>query len=274
MVGFVPGRSFADKVVVITGAASGIGLALCRKFACEGSRIVMLDADKTALNFYKAELADAGYDVLARECDVVDANQCQETITAAIERWGGIDVLINNAGITQRSPFLNTDIDVFKRVMAVNFFGSLHCTKAALNSLMERKGLIIVNESIAGVAPLLGRTAYSASKYALHGLFTSLRTELRESGVHVMIVCPGFVKTNLQTCALGGDGRVTDHPQSRVGAQDTPENTARAIYRGAVRRKYNLVLTPVGKLGYWMNRIAPLMYERLMARQFRSELDR
>ena len=130
--------------------------------------------------------------------------------------------------------------------MAVNFFGSLYCTKAAINSLVQRKGLIIVNESVAGLAPLLGRTGYSASKHALNGPF-HLAEKLKSapSGAHVMIVCPGFVKTNLQTRALGGNGQVTNHPQSTVGGQDTPEETAEAIYRGGSEtEKHLLVFDP------------------------------
>jgi short-subunit dehydrogenase len=168
---------------------------------------------------------------------------------------------------------VDTDISVFEKVMAVNFFGSLYCTKAAIKSLIQRKGLIIVNESIAGFGPLLGRTGYSASKHALHGLFTSLRTEIRKTGAHVMIVCPGFVKTNLQTRALGCDGGITTHPQSRVGGQETPENVAEAIYKGALKRKHLLVLTPLGKMGYWISRIFPILYERMMARKLRAELE-
>jgi short-subunit dehydrogenase len=158
--------------------------------------------------------------------------------------------------------------------MDVNFFGSLHCTKYAISHLIARKGAIVVIESLAGVAPLLGRTGYCASKHALHGLFTSLRGELIDSGVHIMIVCPGFVQTQLQTRALGGDGRVTRHPQSTVGRQDLPDQIAAAVYRGLLKKKNLMVLSPVGKLAYWMSRLAPNFYERLMARQLKSELMR
>ena len=156
--------------------------------------------------------------------------------------------------------------------MDVNFFGSLYCTKAAIDSLIQRRGMIIVNESVAGLTPLLGRTGYSASKHALHGLFTSLRCELREKGVHVLIVCPGFIKTNLQTRALGADGKVTDRPQSRVGKQSTPEQAAAAIYRAAVMKKHLLILTLMGKVGYWISRFAPVRYEKMMTRKFSDEL--
>ena len=202
--------NFRNKVVVITGGASGIGLALARRFAQGGAQLALLDMDPSALETAEKEIKALGGRCIGIGCDVSKKENCDAAISRVLRHYGGIDVLINNAGITQRGAFVETDTAVFEKVMAVNFFGSLYCTKAAIESLIERKGLIIVNESIAGIAPLLGRTGYSASKHALNGLFTSLRTELRGTGAHVMIVCPGFVETNLQTRALGGDGNVTD----------------------------------------------------------------
>lgn len=267
-------RNFSGKVVVVTGAASGIGLAVSRRFARAGAALVLLDMDAAGLGRCDEEFKSAGHRALALPCDVTRRTDCEQAMNAAIERFGGIDLLFNNAGITQRSAFVETHIEVYERVMAVNFFGALYCTKAAINSLLDRRGMIIANESIAGLAPLLGRTGYAASKHAMHGLFTSLRSEIRDRGVHVMVVCPGFIRTNLQDRALGADGTVTRHPQSRLGRQDTPEQAAEAIFRGAEREKDLLVLTPVGKIGYWVSRLAPRFYERRMAKQFRSELAR
>ncbi|MBW2593192.1 MAG: SDR family oxidoreductase [Deltaproteobacteria bacterium] len=265
-------QPFKEKVVVITGAASGIGLALAHKFAQEGALIGLIDMDKAALEECEKQFADRGYRAVGVACDVTRQDMCESAVEKIIEVFGHIDVLVNNAGITQRSIFTKTKIEVFQKVMAVNFFGALYCTKAAIDSIIKRRGMIIVNESIAGLAPLLGRTGYSASKHALHGLFTSLRCELRHTGAHVMIVCPGFIKTNLQTRALGGDGNITRVPQSTVGKQDTPESAAEIIYHGAVKRKNLLVLTWMGKIGYWVSRITPGIYERIMTRQFKSEL--
>jgi NAD(P)-dependent dehydrogenase (short-subunit alcohol dehydrogenase family) len=264
--------SFKDKVVVITGGASGIGLALGQRVAQAGAVTALLDIDEAGLISCEKEFKEAGHKIMVHYCDVSDRQSCETAIHAVIERFGGIDVLFNNAGITQRSRFIDTQPSVFEKVMAVNFFGSLYCTKAAIASIIERKGMIIANESIAGITPLVGRTGYSASKHAMHGLFTSLRAEVKHTGVHVMIVCPGFIETNLQKRALGGDGSVTTRPQTTVGRHDTPESAAEKIYNGACRKKRLLVLTFMGKMGVWVHKFAPAYYERKMTELFASEL--
>lgn len=263
---------FAGKVVVITGGASGIGLAVARRVARAGALCALLDMDEAALASCEQAFRREGWDILVYACDVSVRSQCEAAMRAVTDRFGGIDVLFNNAGITQRSRFVDTRPAVFEKVMAVNFFGALYCTKAAIHSIIGRKGMVIVNESIAGVTPLVGRTGYSASKHAMHGLFTSLRAELGGKGVHVMIVCPGFIETNLQKRALGADGTVTHRPQSVVGGQDTPESAADKIYRGACRKKRLLVLTLMGKLGFFVHKFAPAYYEKKMARLFEAEL--
>lgn len=263
-----------NKIAVVTGAASGIGAAISKHLVDKGARVGLLDIDETAVETAAADMLAAGSDALGIGCNVAHADQCREAINSILEHFGGIDILVNNAGITQRSAFIDTQIDVYRQVMDVNFFGSLHCTKYAMDSIMQRRGSIVVIESLAGVSPLLGRTGYCASKHALHGLFTSLRTELIGTGVHIMIVCPGFVRTHLQTRALGGDGRITAHPQSTVGKLDSPDSVAEAVCKGLIKKKNLLVLSPVGKLAYFLSRFAPDFYARLMARQLKSELIR
>lgn len=265
---------FKGKVVVVTGGASGIGAAICERFGREGASIGILDRDKRKLVDIEKSFKVQGIEVLALYCDITNEKSCGKSIGAIIKRFGGIDVLVNNAGVTQRSAFRRTSIEVYRRVMDINFFGALHCTKAALESLIERRGTIVVTSSVAGVAPLLGRTAYSASKHALHGLFESLRTEIKELGVHVMMLCPGFTSTDLQKSALDADGSVTTHPQSLVGKSATPESVANSVYEGVLKKKRILVLTAVGKLSYFIMKLFPAFYERQMARSLRSELDR
>ena len=263
------------KVIAVTGGASGIGAAICERFGREGYKVAVLDFDEKALEREEERLRSMGVDVLGLKCDVTSERQCAAAIKSVIERFGGIDILVNNAGITQRSTFRRTAMEVYRLVMEVNFFGALHCTKPALESLIERKGTIIVTTSLAGFAPLYGRTGYSASKHALHGFFHSLRSELAHLGVHVMMLCPGFTATNLQTRALDGDGRLNMGDRATVGREATPESVADSVYRGALKRKRELVLTPVGKfMHYVVLRFAPAWYERRMAKRMKPEFDR
>jgi len=262
------------KVIAVTGGASGIGLAICGRFGREGARVAVIDMNGEEALRQAQALQESGIEAKAFTCDVSREEECLKTIQAVIDGYGGIDILVNNAGLTQRSAFVDTQTAVYKKIMDVNFFGALYCTKAAIKSLIERRGVIVVTSSHAGYAPLLGRTAYSASKHALHGLFESLRTEVKDAGVHVLMLCPGFTRTNLQDRALDGDGSITRHPRSKVGAEDTPEHVAEAVFQGVMRRKRMLVLTPTGKMTYWLSRLAPGLYEKIMANRLKHELIR
>ena len=267
-------RDFRDRVVVITGAAGGMGRALSRRFGQAGARLGLTDMDRQGVEALAEELTAEGMNCFGIGLDVTDEAACHRTMALVVERYKYLDVLINNAGITHRSAFESTESGVYRRVMAVNYFGSLYCTQAALNYIVERRGLIIVTSSIAGFAPLLGRTGYVASKYALHGLFDSLRAELLAKGVGVTIVCPGFTATNINKNALDGDGSVTSHPQSTVGTRASPESVADAVFRAAVHNKRLVVLSAVGRLTRLLTRVFPGFYERKMASALRSELDR
>ena len=267
-------RDFKDKCVVVTGATGGMGKAFCRRFGAAGAKLGLLDLESEALSSFEKELTDQNMECVAAACDVTKEDDCRAAMSSVIERFGGIDVLINNAGITHRSSFMDTDIAVYRRVMDVNYFGSLHCAKTSLESLIQRQGIIITISSIAGFSPLYGRTGYSASKHALHGLFESLRTELKAQGVHVMVVCPGFTATGITVNALDADGSPTKHPQSTVGRVATPDEVAESVFRAAERNKRLLVLSMVGRLTWLMTRIAPGLYEWIMTRSLKSELER
>ena len=266
--------AFQDKVAVVTGGASGIGEALGYELAAQGAQVALLDMDTDGVVATAQTLQQNGLTAIGVSCDVTSEPACADAMQAVRTEFGGIDILVNNAGITLRDAFVNTRVQAYRKVMDVNFFGALNCTQAAIASLIERKGMIVVMSSIAGFAPVLGRSGYCASKYALHGLFDTLRIELGGKGVHVMMVCPTFVQTNLQARALGGDGQVTQHPQSTMGKLATPEEIAQAICAAARRKKRILIPTTMGKAAYWTSRLFPALYDRIVARQFKSELKR
>lgn len=263
-----------EKVVAITGGGGGIGAALAWKFGRAGARIGLIDIAEEEVRNRENELRQAGVTAYSRRADIGDESEGAAAIRAIIQHFGGIDILINNAGISHRGAFRQAEISTIRKVMEVNFFGSLICTKAALESILSRRGMIIVISSIAGIAPVLGRTAYCASKHALHGMFETLRGELRDQGAHVMMVCPGFTRTNLQSKALDGKGQIAFHSRTMVGREASPSEVADCIFRGAEKRKRMLILSAAGKLSYLLFRIAPAFYERLMKRQLAEEIQR
>ncbi|MFQ5628967.1 MAG: SDR family oxidoreductase [bacterium] len=267
-------RNLQNKVVAITGATGGMGRAVARRFGLAGAKICLLDLDEKTIEAFRKELEKQSIEAYDYLCDVTSRETCDAAIGAVLNKFGRIDILINNAGITHRSAFLQTEAEVFRKVMDVNFFGALHCAQAALPALVESRGLIIVMSSICGFSPLYGRTGYAASKHALHGLFESLRTELSDQGVHVMMVCPGFTDTGITKHALDGDGSLTSHPRSSTGKIASPQDVAETIYRGAVSNKRLLVLSKVGKLAYFLSKISPAFYEKIMANKLRQELQR
>jgi NAD(P)-dependent dehydrogenase (short-subunit alcohol dehydrogenase family) len=265
-------RCFRGRAVIVTGAGGGLGRAIALAFAAAGARIAALDSDADAARALAAELAAAGHEAIALACDVSDSAACERAIAAAVERFGAVDLLVANAGITHRSAFAATRPEVIRRVMEVNFFGAVHCTQAALPQLRARRGAIVVISSVAGFAPLVARTGYAASKHALHGFFESLRTELAPEGVDIVMVCPSFVATGIDRHALGADGQPARHAQQVIGRRAQPADVARQVLRAAAHGQRLRLVGATAHMAWWASRIAPAWYERQMARRLRGEL--
>lgn len=259
-------RDFAGKTVVITGAGGGLGRALALRFAAAGARIVALDRDAAVL---QGLTFPEGTAVLRLGCDVTREEDCVHAMAEARRAFGGIDVLINNAGITHRSAFADTRTEVIRRVMEVNYFGALHCTHAALGDLVARRGMVIAISSVAGFAPLVARTGYAASKHALHGFFDSLRSEVSAAGVAVMLACPSFIATDIDRHALGPDGSPFRGAKALVGKPATPEAVADRIYEAARRERRLLLPGATARLAWWLSRLTPAGYARIMTARMR-----
>jgi NAD(P)-dependent dehydrogenase (short-subunit alcohol dehydrogenase family) len=265
-------RSFDGATVVVSGAGGGLGRALAFRFARGGARIVALDRDSGAVEAVTSDLAKAGFDALAVSCDVTEASACQAAIEETLERFGRIDVLVNNAGITHRSAFAATDTAVLRRVVEVNLFGAINLTRPALPALRQARGLIVAVSSVAGYTPLIARTGYAASKHALHGFFESLRTEVAPDGIDVMMVCPSFIATGIEKNALGPGGGAATHAQVVVGRRLQPGDVADRVFRGAERSSRLLLIGRTARTAWWVSRLAPSLYERIMARILRGEM--
>jgi NAD(P)-dependent dehydrogenase (short-subunit alcohol dehydrogenase family) len=262
----------AGATIVISGAASGLGRALALRFGRAGSRVVALDRDADALELLRRDMATAGCQVLALPCDVTDEQACATAIAVAVEWSGRIDAVINNAGISHRSPFEATGTAVLRRVMEVNLFGAINLTRPSLPALRQSRGLIVAISSVAGYTPLIARTGYAASKHALHGFFESLRTEVATDGIDVMLVCPSFIATGIDRNALGPDGRAAGHAQVVVGGRLQPDAVAERIFRGCERRRRLLLIGQTARVAWWVSHLAPALYERIMARKLRGEM--
>src|SRR6187401_3774640 len=195
---------FKDKVVIVTGGTDGIGKALVEELIKEGAKISTCGRNHDKL--YQLQTQYPSAELQTMVADVSSENDCRRLIELTNKIYGGIDVLINNAGISMRAELKDASVDVIKKVMDINFFGAVYCTKYALPSITERKGTIVGVSSIAGYRGLPGRSGYSASKFALQGWLEALRTELMDDGVNVMWVCPGFTRSNIRNAALNEKG--------------------------------------------------------------------
>lgn len=260
-------RDFNGGCVVITGAAGGLGAALVQVFRSVGAQVVALDRDAVALRTHPALQG-----VLTVECDITDPVACNNAVQQAIRAYGGVDVLINNAGIAHRSAFADTQLDVIRRVLDVNFFGAVHCTQAALPALRKHAGLVITISSVAGFAPLIGRTGYAASKHALHGFFDSLRTEVQDDGVGVLLVCPSFIDTGIDKAALGADGQPAAQGRATTGGQTQPAQVAQAILAAARKNQKLLLFSTTAKAAWWLSKLWPAGYASTMKRRLQAEI--
>lgn len=268
--------SFKDKVAIVTGASSGIGLATAEELGKRGSKVVMASSNRERLEKAAQNLIDKGYLVLMVVTDVSNENGCRILIEKTVNKFGRIDILINNAGISMRARFADMDLDVLRRVMNVNFWGTVYCTRYALKYLIESKGSIVGVSSIAGFHGLPGRTGYSASKFALHGFLETVRIENLKTGLHVMIIAPGFTRTNIRMTALTGDGTPQFESPRKEERMMTPEYVAKWILKGIVKRKRNKIMTWTGRLTVFFQRITPELvdyaYYKAMLREPGSPL--
>lgn len=261
--------SLKDKIVVITGGSSGIGKALVLAALADGASVAVCarGADKLVAMFPASEK------LMCLQADVSAEADCKAFIAAVTAKWGGTDVLINNAGISMRALFEDVELKVIKELMDVNFWGAVYCTKYALPEVMKRKGVVVGVSSIAGYRGLPGRTGYSASKFALQGFLEALRTEMLHTGVHVMWVSPGFVASNIRNVARSSDGSAQAETPLDESKLMTAETCARIIIDGINSRKRSIVMTTQGKLTVWINKLLPGLADKLVYNHFLKEPD-
>jgi short-subunit dehydrogenase len=255
-----------DKVVVITGGSDGIGKALVELYLNNGAKVATCARNYQKL--YQLQSANTGKPLFIHATDVSKEIDCKGFIDAVIKEFGTIDILINNAGVSMRALVQDVDFETIKRVMDINFWGTVYCTKFALNHIIKNKGSIVGVSSIAGYRGLPGRSGYSASKYAVNGWLEALRTELLESGTNVMWVCPGFTSSNIRNAALNSKGESQGESPMDEGAMMSSEECAIHIANAIQKRKRTLVLTFTGKRAVFMNKFFPALADKLVRKFF------
>ena len=257
---------FKEKVVVVTGGTEGIGKALVGRLLIAGARVATCGRNQDKL--YRLQSEYPSYPLHAVIADVSIENDCRHFIESTIKVFGGVDVLINNAGVSMRGLLRDTKVDVIEKVMQVNFFGTVYCTKLALDSIIQRKGTIVGVSSIAGYRGLPGRSGYSASKFALQGWLEAVRTELLDDGVNVMWVCPGFTASNIRNAALNEKGQSQGESPLDEKSLMSAEECSAEILEAIEKHKRTLVLTFNGKRTVFMNKFFPALADRLVRNFF------
>lgn len=260
-----------QKVAIITGGSSGIGKSLVLKYAKEGYAVVFTGRNGERMAQVVSELGDRPH--LALELDAAGKVENKKLIDKTIEKFGRIDVLVCNAGISMRALFEDVELEVFEKLMDINFYGAIYATKFALPHLLESKGTIIAISSINGWRSTPARSAYSSSKFAMQGFFESLRTEVMTRGVHVLVVCPGFTSSNIRNAALDADGKAQGESPRNEKKMMTSEEVAERTYRAAQKRKRDLILTFQGKIAVMLNKFIPSRLDKMVYNMMKKEPD-
>jgi NAD(P)-dependent dehydrogenase (short-subunit alcohol dehydrogenase family) len=265
-------NSLQGKTVLITGGTDGIGRSLVLKYLSLGANVVTCGRTQHKIHALEADAPIGKLCVL--NLDVAVERDCERLVNHAIQQFGGIDILINNAGISMRGLMEEGGkeiIGVIKRVMDINYFGTVYCTTYALPHLIKSKGIIVGVSSIAGYRGLPGRSGYSASKFALQGWLEAIKTELVSKGVHVMWVSPGFTASNIRNVALNQRGEAQgESPLDEKSLMDA-DTCAGIIIDAISARKRTVVMTFQGKQTVFLNKFFPSLADKLVRRFFFKE---
>ncbi|MBC8509128.1 MAG: SDR family oxidoreductase [Chloroflexi bacterium] len=267
---------FREKVVIITGASSGIGKAVSLQLASEGACVSLAARNAERLQEIAQECNQLGGSAIAIPTDIADQQQCRNLITKTVEKFGRIDMLVNNAGFTVVDKFEDLQtLELFQRVMNVNFNGAVQCTYFALPHLKNTHGRIVNISSLGGIVPFPGNASYAASKAAMTGFSDYLRLELQDDQVSVTMIYPGAVVTKFQEHRLDKDGQVRGSDGGSLYTEDmmTADECAEIIIEAAKQRKREVVMKP-GKISRWIKLISPSLLDKIIIERVKKIIER
>ncbi|QUS54332.1 SDR family NAD(P)-dependent oxidoreductase [Pseudovibrio brasiliensis] len=253
------------KTAVITGGAGGLGQALAARLQRENWHTVLLDLPGPGLEALGSHEKQSIY-----ACDLTDGGSVEQVAEKVLAERLSIDLVVYNAGITHIGLFADMDLSAHRKVLDVNYFGAVHTARAFLKAVRASKGCHLAISSVAGFSPLIKRTAYAASKHALEGFFSSLRSEEKSYGVHTLIAAPSFVATNVGRAEKQENGLV--RPGSSTDGVDymSAERAAEIIYKAYERKTRMKPVGRVASLAWWLNRVSPRAYQKLMERNIKE----
>ncbi len=266
-------KDLKGKVVIVTGASSGIGESLAREYAKRGASVVLGARQEDKLKTIVADIEEGGGVATYSACDVVKVDDCEALVRCAIDRFGGVDILVCNAGLSMRALFDDVELDVLHRLMDVNFWGAVNCIKFALPYIQSSRGSIVGVSSVAGIHGLPARTGYSASKYAMTGFLETIRIENLKKGVHVMITCPGFTASNVRFSALTADGTSQGDTPRQEDKMMTSQQVAKIIIRDTARRRRLCLMEFDGYGSFFLKKFFPRFLDRMFYSHMAKEPD-
>ena len=261
---------FKDKTILITGASSGLGATLALKFAQLGANLALFALDETGLQQVSEQCTQRGAVTVTLAGDVSNPADCQKVTEAAVARFGSLDCLVLCAGISMWTRFEDIeDLSLFKKLMDTNYLGAVNCTYYAMPHLRKSRGMIIAITSIQGKIGVPLHTGYVASKHALQGFFDALRTEISDSGIHILLVLPHWLRgTNLRKSAVGADGQALGKSSAGHNKESISlEECSDAIIRSMHKRQRELIIPPKLRLLPWVKLIAPRLLDYIVSRK-------
>lgn len=262
--------SWENKIVIITGSGSGIGKTLAIEVGKKGAKIVLNGRNQERLTTATSELNQLNIEVLPIQGDISVYDECKNIVEKTIQKYGKIDILINNAGIASFGSFVDVKVEVFNKVVNINFLGTVNMTKVALPYLKKTEGGILFIGSVAGIHGIGNYSAYSCSKMALTSLAESLKIELFNTNIYVGIAYVGFTENDIQKTFLDSKGNITSVP-SRKNIKQMPQiKVAKQIAKMIEKKRFKKTLTSLGKLNSIMNRFAPFIVHRILLNEYRK----
>ena len=265
-----------DSVVIITGGSDGIGAELARQWALkDGSKLSLVLAARSQdkMEAVAEQCRKLGAQVLVQRCDVAQEGDCRALIAHSVDHFGRIDVLVNNAGMSAHAMLSEvSDLRWYEELMRINHWGAVWCTHAALLHLTKTRGRIVAVSSLAGLVGVPGRTAYSATKFAMTGFFEALRTELIAKGVSVTIAYPGVVATDIRYRGFNAQGQSAGRSGLDERGAMSVQTCARLILDGTLARERDIVMSAKGKFGRWLKLLAPQWVDALALKALKKEV--